>query len=242
MAATYQQMVDRLQTLINRSDAAAQVAPTSGNTLNILNDCYERAQRRAYRSGHLMVPPFEESINYNVAAGENSLTIPQGYFARRYSTVRATDADDANLQFTMETVAPEAIENRVLDRRVGLPTRIAYGPRRWLIDPPTNPVTVTVHYYKELADITTITDASQEHWLVNYADDYLLYLAAAEAGIYFRHLDPQTVAAFEQKAEQIAQSIREQYVDQLESGSDLNWGTGYTRPGRYSIGSGGVRY
>ena len=232
MADSYQQMVDRLQTLINRDDAAEQVAATSGNTLNILNDCYGRAERRAYRSEILRLPPFERSVTYTVPAGTSELTIPRGYFGIKESFV-----SNGDVRLTMDRVSPAQILERSSAFQVALPDRIAYNANRWIIDPPSAQVSITIYYYGELEPINGVT-SSDDHWLVNYGDDFLLYLAAVEAGLYFRHLDDTTLAAFEGKASEIGEAIRQQYVEQLESGNRLRWGQATPRPGFFSSGRG----
>ena len=88
--ATYDQMLDRLQLLIDRDDADIQVAPRSEVNYDILRDCYDRAERRAYRSQVLMLPPFERQITYTVAPGTATLAIPNGYFAMRYACLLYT--------------------------------------------------------------------------------------------------------------------------------------------------------
>lgn len=233
MASTYQEMLDRLQSLTDRDDATEQIAFTSGNTLNLLNDAYGRAERRAYREGYLKLPPFESEITYTVEPGQTELPIPRGYFAMRFAIVSSGQVD-----LPMERVAPEQILGRVNGRQVGYPTRIAYGTNRWIIEPSSERVTIRLVYYSELAPVSTITDPNEDHWLVNYADDYLLYLAAVECGLHFRHLDQNELAAFEGKAQNIAESIMRQYTEQLESGSNLKWGRAYARPGFYSAGRG----
>ena len=229
--ATYQNLKDRVQLLIDRDDATAQVAATSGNTLDILDDCINRAERRAYRSGGLMLPPFEKEIGFTVEPGIESLPIPNGFFAIRWATCQVGDR-----RVVLERRPAEELDDKVISRQVGIPSRIAYGSNRWLIDAPSQPVTINVKYYGELAKLSTVTSEDTSHWLLDYADDYIMYLAAVESALYFDTIDANLAAAWEGKATEIIDSIRKQYVDQLESGSRLRWGQATPRPTFYSAG------
>ncbi len=223
-----------LQTLIDRDDATEQVAASSNNVRNIINDCYSRAERRFYRDEVSRIPPFEKHLTYaDIPAGTTALAIPSDYFEIRWAEAR-----NGERQVILERVAASQIQDKLTNRSFALPQRIAYGNNQWLIDQTAEPIDITVNYYGSLPDVSTITSDDQPHWLVNRGDDLMLYWAAVEAGLYFNSIDKEQLAAWEGKAKDIRDSIIAQEVRQRESGSILRWGSESRFPDRFTASAG----
>ena len=234
MASTYQEMKDGLQLLIDRADASDQIAPTSATTYDVLDQFYNRAERRFYRDDVSKIPPFEKVVSYtNVTAGTNALAIPSDYFELRWGEAAAGDR-----RVILDRVSPEQLRDNFISNRVTLPTRIAYGNNQFLVDPSNQMYDAVINYYGSLEPISSVVSGDTNHWIVNRADDLLLYWAAVEAGLYFDSIDKELISSWEGKATDIRDAIIRQETRQRESGSNLKWGSGPTFPNRYSYRTG----
>lgn len=217
MAQTYAELKRRVQLLIDRSDAETQVA--SDNTeVDMLDVFIANAEKRFYRSEAARIPPLEKFVTFTVGAGVgvHELAIPSDYFETRYITALGTN----NQQYTLTRTSPEIILNvntKAATRTI--PDEFAYGNNEWLIRQGTQQVTITANYYGFLDALSTITHADSDNWILNNADDLIMYWAASEAGMYYGSLDPSMVERWEQRAAEIANNIVEQEVRQQSSGS-----------------------
>lgn len=224
MAQTYQELVDQVQTLIDRSDADTQLAD-SGNTVNWINEAIEIAETWFYRSAAARTPPFEKVVNHTVPAGSQSVALPTDYFEGRYGI--ATVGSQTR---TMARVSPEQILNSNSSERVPIPERIAYGSNNWLFDRPASETTMSIYYYGKLANLNTVTASTTNHWLLNNASDLILYRAAYELSMYFGSIDDAMAQRWLQRADEIRIDIENQESRQRASMSTPRIGRHYRQP------------
>ena len=229
MANNYQTIIDGVQTLVNRDDAS-DVLAESGNTINWIDRAVRNAELRFYRSAAARTPPFEKFVTYLVEEGHESLAIPSDYFEGRYVTAKATAGSETN---TLHRVSPEQILNRTDNEQVINLSRIAYGSNNWLIDPPSREISVTAYYYGYLDRISSVTSTDNTHWLLNNADDLLIYWSAYELSLFFDSIDTSTADRWLQSGNAIHDSIVQQENQQRASFSTPRVGRPYRQPRRY---------
>ena len=228
MARTYNELVAKVELLIDRTDASQQASST-GVTINQLDEFITNAERRFYRDEVARIPPLERTVVYSVTAGQSELAIPSDYLELNYAV-----ANNSLGSVTMMRSTVEHIQTRTDNRVSPLPSRIAYGSNVWQIDPPTTDCTITVYYYRFLNDLSTVTSDTTAHWLLNRADDLIMYWAGVEASLYFGSIDTEMRTAWEAKAQDIKNAIIEQEIRQRDSGSTPMAGRFYRIPRQVS--------
>ena len=232
MAQTYTQIKNQLQLLIDRTDATAQLA-ADGSTVDVLDDFLRKAEQRFYRSHAARIPPLERFISYSLlpGTGVEALAIPNDYFEVRYLTA----SDGNSRQVTLARTSPEQILNTNLSVVNNIPNEFAYGNNEWLIRSPNQGTTVVANYYGYLDPISTVTDPTVRHWILNEADDLLVYWAAVDAALYYGGIDPTMMQSWEARAQVIHDQIVEQEIRQQSSGSTPRINRPYRsqRPSRF---------
>ncbi len=215
MASDYSQLKRRVQLLIDRDDGTDQMA-FDGQTEDVLDMFIANAERRFYRSEAARIPPFEKFINYELGSGTGvgELAIPADYFETRYLTVTH---EETGIQRTLARVSPEIILNTVNSQSVFLPSEFAYGDVKWIVRQPQSGASITAFYYGSLQALSD-QDGSESHWLLNNADDLIMYWAGVEAALYYGSLGDMT-QLWEGRAKIIHDQIIEQEIRQQASGS-----------------------
>ena len=236
MATSLEQLRRSIGLLIDRTDATQQVAFDNTN-VDVLNEFIDRAERRFYRDEVARIPPFEFLQTHTLNAGDRTIPLPLGYLEVRYIEVEV----DGRRQLLHRTSA-ENILNADVDARIELPDEFAYGSNNFYIRPTNNTVTVNVYYYGELARLTSLTGTVTDHWLLNNADDLILYWAAVEASLYFGTVE-NMLPKWEAKAKDIRDNIFMQDKRARQSGSTPRIGRFYRNAPRISpnIGTFGPR-
>ena len=216
MADNYAQLKRRLELLIDRDDATAQMA-SDGVSEDVLDLFIANAERRFYRSEAARVPPFEKIVNYVLTPGTgvDELSLPSDYYETRYLTVTNTTS---GVQRTLSRVSPEIILNTNTSSTVYLPDSFAYGDVKWIVRRPSEAANVTALYYGFLPALSTQTDATNDHWLLNNADDLIMYWAAVEASLYYGSVG-EMEQVWSNRAQIIHDQIVEQEIRQQSSGS-----------------------
>ncbi len=216
MATNYAQLKRRVQLLIDRDDATDQLA-FDGQTEDVLDMFIANAERRFYRSEASRTPPFEKFVNYELGAGTGvgELSIPADYFETRYLTA---SHEETGIQRTLTRVSPEIILNTVNSQSVFLPSEFAYGDVKWLVRQPQSGASITAVYYGSLDALSAQTETENDHWLLNNADDLIMYWAGVEAALYYGSLGEMT-QQWEGRAQIIHDQIVEQEIRQQASGS-----------------------
>ncbi len=224
MAATYKEFIDRVQTLIDRDDAST-IAAEDGTPLNWLDIAAANAEKRFYRSEAARVPPMEKITSFTVERGTQSLAIPSDYFMGRYAVAKATDSE---VSFTLTKTSPEAILNEVSTVEFADISRIAYGSNNWLIDRPSREIKIDVFYYGFLDDIKDVDEDYGPHWLLNNADDMLMWWTAYELSMFYGSIDSAMSDRWLQRGNEIAGTIVSQEAQQKASLSTPRVGRPYS--------------
>ena len=226
MATTLDELRRSVALLIDRDDATAQTA-FDNTDVDVLNDFINRAERRFYRDEVGRIPPFEFRQTHTIPSGTNVFSQPAGYLEVRYITATAGDN-----RCNLERTSVENILNSDPSRRVTLPTRFAYGSNNFYIDPADPEVTIDVFYYGQLAPLTSLTGVQNSHWLLNNADDLILYWAGVEAALYYGQ--QESLEVWEAKAADIRNAIIMQDKRARQSGSTPKSGRYYRTPPQIS--------
>ena len=215
MATTYAELKRRVQLLIDRDDADAQIAD-DGVTVDMLDVFIADAEKRFYRSEAARIPPLEKFVTFTVGSGTGTfdLSIPGDYFETRYLTA----VNASSVQVTLARTSPEQVLNRYLSAsNLSYPDVFAYGNKTWVIPRASQQVTVTAVYYGFLDSLKTTTDS--DHWILNNADDLISYWAAVEAALYYGSIDANQMQLWEARGQYIHDQIVEQEIRQQSSGS-----------------------
>ena len=228
MVATYQEMKDRVITLIDRDDAET-IESTDNRIVNWVDVALRNAELRFYRSETARIPPFEKYVHYTVPKLETELTIPADYFEGRYAISKV-----GQMSTTMSKTSPEQILNdNLTSATVLMPKRIAYGSNVWLIDRVAQQTEITAYYYGYIDAISEVDDAWVEenggHWLLNNADDLLQFYAGYELSMFYGSIDSQQADRWLQRGNEIAESIFLQEQRQKASLSSPKVGRPYRR-------------
>ena len=227
MATSYQELRRRLALQIDRDDAHDQVA-YDGTVIDQLDNFILNAERRFYRDKVARIPPLEFFLDYTVPAGETIIPIPEGYFELRYAELTTA----SNIRYNLERTSIESVNNGPTDVVAEVPNRIAYGSNNFHIDQANADVSVRIYYYGTLTSLKDIEGETTTHWLLNQADDLILYWAAYDASLYYGDVgDP---AMWEKRAMEIRNSIIEQETRQRQSGSTPRIGRHYRNPPKIS--------
>ena len=216
MADNYAQLKRRLQLLIDRDDASDQIG-ADGVTEDVLDLFIANAERRFYRSEAARTPPFEKIVNYELTTGPgvSELALPADYYETRYLTIHNTTS---GIQRTLTRVSPEVILNTNINASTYLPSEFAYGDVKWILRKPSEQASVTALYYGFLDALATQTDTVNTHWLLNNADDLIMYWAAVEASLYYGSVG-EMEQVWSNRAQIIHDQIVEQEIRQQSSGS-----------------------
>ena len=227
MATSYAELRRSVALLLDREDANEQTA-FDGTNVDQLDVFIGNAERRFYRDEVARIPPFEFRHTYTVAAGETELALPSNYFEIRYAV--STQGDN---RISMERTSSDQILTTFdTASRVQIPSRIAYGSNNFLIDPPSGEVTIDLFYYGSITQLNQVTgDDVNNHWLLNRADDLIMYWAAVEGALYYA-LD--SLQVWEAKATDIRNAIIMQDVRARNSGRTYKMGRRYRNPPQIS--------
>ena len=226
MATTLDELRRSIALLIDRDDANAQTA-FDNTSVDVLNDFINRAERRFYRDEVARIPPFEYRQTHTITAGTNVFAQPAGYLEVRYIT--ATQGDN---RCNLERTSVENILNSDASNRVIIPTRFAYGSNNFYIDAPSSDVTVDVYYYGQLPSLTSLVGEQTSHWLLNNADDLILYWAAVEGALFYGATE--SAPLWDARAAEIRENIIMQDKRARQSGSTPKMGRGYRVPAQIS--------
>ena len=226
MATTLDELRRSIALLIDRDDANDQTA-FDNTSVDVLNDFINRAERRFYRDEVARIPPFEYRQTHTITSGTNVFSQPAGYLEVRYITATAGD-----MRCNLERTSVENLLNADTSNRVNLPTRFAYGSNNFYIDPPENEVTVDVFYYGQLPALTSLVGEQTSHWLLNNADDLMLYWGAVEGALFYGA--EENAKLWEARATEIRDGIIMQDKRARQSGSTPKMGRGYRVPPQIS--------
>ena len=237
MATSYLEHKRRVALMLDRDDASEQTT-YDNQSLDMLDIFIDDAQKRFYRDECARTPPFEfVQRDVEVGEGVSEIAVPQGYLELRYAEITRGD-----IRHLLERTSAEQILNADTSARVHIPTRIAYGSNRFLIDKPDTPLTLDLYYYGELTKFKDIEGETESHWLLNFTDDLIAYWAAAEGARYYDSMLDR-VDQWEARAEEIRMSIIKQDKRARQSGSTPRVGRHYRNAPRISpsIGTTGAR-
>ena len=205
MANTYQEIKDSLQELIDRTDVVV-TNPVSGNqNRDKLDEWIGNAVRRVYNSRMANTHPFETGITGTLREGTNLITVPENFNGLR-RMVFTVDNDNS---VPYKSTSDEILATRN-DERVYLPYRYARESNTWVFDRPAQDVNFTIYYWGFLPEISTVTDSTTRHFLVNQLGEAIVYWGAVESAAYFGDaLDATQVQLWEQRgADIIAENIQ----------------------------------
>ena len=149
--------------------------------------------------------------------GFTELSIPADYFETNY--IIANKGNTGQNTTLTRTAAEQILDTNTSTTNTDLPRRFAYGSNRWLIDTPTSETTVTAYYYGFLPNLNTITSSTNTHWLINNADDLIVYWSAVEGALYYGSIDQTMIDLWEKRGTFIHDQIVEQDNRQKASGS-----------------------
>ena len=223
MATTYRAFINKVQTLIDRDDAST-VTAENGDVLNWLDEAARNAELRFYRSEAARIPPFEKVTSFTVEPGSQTLAIPSDYFSGRYALSSATGSNDT---FTLTKTSPEQLLNENSSSEYLNVTEIAYGSNNWIIPRPSRETKIDVYYYGYLEDIINVDDDFGDHWLLNNADDLLLYWTAYELSMFYGGIDPTMADRWLAQGNAIHDAIIKQEAQQKASLSTPRRGRPY---------------
>ena len=220
MASTYAELKRRLQLLVDRDDIETQIAE-DGETVDWADICISNAERRFYRSEAARIPPFEKRVTYTgtTGTGFRELTIPEDYIEMNYVIARQGTDEDGGEHATLARVAPERVLNTNTSAdSTGIPRVFAYSSGVWVVPHSSQSTAIDVYYYGALSPLSDITSSSTAHWLLNRADEVILYWAAVEASLFYTSLSGMT-ELWEQRGTFAHDQIVEQEARQEASGS-----------------------
>ena len=226
MAVNYAELKRRLQLLIDRDDANAQVA-FDNQTVDVLDQFIDWAENRFYRSEAARTPPFEFEVKYVVGSGTGyaELAIPSGYYETSY--LLASDSDGGGNQVSLTRTSKEQILNVDTSVSYGFPDNFAYSENMWLVKRYGANVYISAIYYGTLPLLSTQTTDTTSHWLLNHGDDLIVNWAASYAADYYGSIDPQMAERWETRGQQIHDALVEQEIRQKSSGSTPKQGRPY---------------
>ena len=218
MAANYAELKRRVQLMLDRDDANAQVA-FDNQTVDVLDQFINWAENRFYRSEAARTPPFEFEVKYTIGPGTGyaELAIPTGYYETSF--LLASDSDEGGNQVTLARTSKENILNVDTSVSYGFPDNFAYSENMWLVKRYGANVFIRAIYYAALPNLSTQTTDTTSHWLLNHGEDIIVYWAASYGADYFGSIDPAMAQRWEDRGNAIHDAIVEQEIRQKQSGS-----------------------
>ena len=228
MASTVNELKTRLEYLLNNSGlrSAKMLDKTTNDMLLHLLD---HAETQFYRDELARIPPLQKSVSGFASAGTTNMTYPEDYTSLNYLSTTVEGKTVSLARVSIDTMIRDYTDNAV-----SIPTCFAADSYSIRVPNCSSDVTYTMYYYGTLTPLLSLDDDTQQnHFLLNFLDDYLLYTAAIEACNYLRSTDIQQMKPlWTETLAEIRERVKAMYQRQLFSGTKKKMVSAYSVPKR----------